>query len=155
MTWLVLMLPALLASDPLIPDDMVYETEEEEAAAMAQVFVETMIGGQAGLLANMCTDPFTLDGRIVTGRDAIRKLWAEILKARAPGLRKHGEPKLATIDFAEAVKRFGKPPAKFSHLNLKKCFFVVVTFKTRPGLMLILAKGKKKGEGWLVTAVTD
>jgi hypothetical protein len=158
------LLPLLLAgpAEPLgpigqklVPADMQLNSEREIVEALAKVFADSLVGAKADLLAAMGTDPFTFDGRVVSGRQAILQTWKDVFAKHGRRLERAGSPGLEAIDYPEAIQRFGPPPKKFSHLPLSKCWFAVLRFPKRAGLVLILSRGKDADEGWLVTGVTD
>jgi hypothetical protein len=131
-------------------------TPKEETDRAAHAFAEGLIGEQADLLAGQGTIPFNFDGRLVKERVDIAKRWELVFKAQGKSLREEHDPKVEMLEYDQVVARFGQPPAKFGKLDLKKCWFAVVSFEKRPGLLLILAKQAKEGkEAWRVTAVTD
>ena len=57
------------------------------------------------------------------------------------------------MKYGEAVEKFGRPPAKFRKLDLRRCEFVAVRLEHRKGFVLILAKDH--AGDWLVTAVAE
>ena len=139
------------SNQPLPP--MPLPTPEEEADRAAHAFAEGLIGEQANVLAGLGTIPFNFDGRLVKEQVEIAKHWEQVFKAQGKSLREEHDPKIEMLDRDRVVARFGQPPAKFGKLELKRCWFAVVSFEKRPGLLLILSKQGK--EGWRVAAVSD
>ena len=140
----------------MVPTGLVYDSDSEEVAAVAQIFIDTLVSGKASLLANMGTDPFDFDGHTVSGRKAIREEWKRALSKQAKSLRRAGEPEIVAYDYLEVVEKFGPAPKKFAHLQLKKCWFASITFETRPGLMRYRKQGSRSfvpaPEPWLMVA---
>ncbi len=145
--------PEKEALDTMVPDDMKLTTDEEKVAEVVRVFVETLQDTKASLLADMGTDPFNFDGRVVEGRKAIRDEWKKVFEKRGKSLQRSGKPGVELLDYPKAKARFGEPPAKFDPLVPRKCWFAAVTFPKRSGLVLIVTKDKEAG--WLVGGVTD
>jgi hypothetical protein len=141
----------------IVPTGLVYDTDSEVVAAVAQIFIDTLISGKASLLANMGSNPFSFDGHTLSGRKAIREEWKRALSKQAKSLRRAGEPEIVAYDYSEITEKFGPAPKKFAHLQLKKCWFASITFETRPGLLLIMIKGKgeDEGAGWMVAGITE
>jgi hypothetical protein len=129
---------------------------DPDAQAVAEAtheFLSAMAAGQAQVLAGLGTDPFDFDGRQVKGLKPIMKHWEQVLPRRGKDLQ---DPQGAQIDifgYKTAELKFGKPPKKFSYLNLRRCLFAAITFENQNGLLLIFKKDKKKK--WRVAAITD
>lgn len=139
--------------DGVIPDGLAPKTEDEAAERVAVVFADAFLEGKPGPLAKLGTDPFSFGGRQVKGTASIEREWKEVYKRAGKSLPGSDDMQLEIVDYKTVTGRFGKPPAKYKDIKLKKCFFAIVRFAKRSGLMLILTKDKKAG--WIVTAVSD
>ena len=128
------------------------EADDPDAFDTAQAFLLALQEGDGELLYQLGSDPYTFDGRIVSGEKAIRAEWDRLLARIGQVL--HGQDKafVEILDYPRAARRFGNPPPKLSHLDLKSCLFAVVSFEDRHGFLLILKK--KDAVGFRVTAVT-
>ena len=149
LSWLWL----ILAANPShAPELKRYMDQESRIRSVCQIVVDLMVENKPKLLAKIGTDPFTFDGRIIKGYQAIEKAWKPILSRSQASLSQQKGSRFEILDFKAVVARFGKPPKKFSHLPLRKCRFVVCRFDSRPGMMLIVLKMEG---AWMVTAITD
>ncbi len=137
----------------VIPDDLAPKTDQEAAERVATVFIDTLLKGKAQALAKLGTDPFYFAGRRVSEISHIEKEWKDVYKRMGKKLPDSEQMQMEVLDYKATVKKFGKPPSKYKNLKLNKCFFAVVSFARRRGLLLILTKDKKAG--WMVTGVTD
>ncbi len=137
----------------VIPEGLTPKTEQEAAQRVAEVFMDTFLKGDSKPLVSLGTDPFSFAGRKVSGPADIEKEWEQVYKRLGKKLPDSEQMEMEVVDYKAAMEKFGKAPAKYKDLKLKKCFFALVQFAKRRGLMLILNKDKKAG--WVVTAVTD
>jgi hypothetical protein len=147
-----LMLAALL----LVPAQGVLAQPDPDAQAVAQAthdFLTAMAAGEAHVLAGLGTDPFDFDGRKVKGLKPIMKQWEQVLARHGRDLKNPEGNQINIFGYKTAEMKFGKPPKKFSYLNLRRCLFAAISFENRNGLLLIFKKDKKKK--WRVTAITD
>jgi hypothetical protein len=145
----------LLAALFLLPARVVLAEPDPDAQAVAQAaheFLTAMAAGEAHVLAGLGTDPFDFDGRRIKGLTPIMKQWEQVLTRHGKDLQNPEGIQIDIFGYKTAEMKFGKPPKKFSYLNLRRCLFAAVTFENRNGLLLIFKKDKKK---WRVTAVTD
>ncbi|MBW1809850.1 MAG: hypothetical protein JRJ87_16765 [Deltaproteobacteria bacterium] len=127
---------------------------EDAAEKTADKFVAALLTAETDQLVELCTDPFTFEGKQIKGKTQIKLHWLGYLVKYKSDLKKLDSGLVEVMDYKAALKRFSKPPKKFSHLRLQQCRFAAVSFEHHNGIMLILSKNKKK-DGWLVTAVTD
>jgi hypothetical protein len=81
------------------------------------------------------------------------KQWQQVLSLHSKDLQNPEGTQIDIFGYKTAEMKFGKPPKKFSYLNLRRCLFAAITFENRNGILLIFKKDKKKK--WRVTAVTD
>lgn len=140
--------------EKMVPPELTFDSVEEEVTAVARVFAETLGKAEAELLASMGADPFTFAGRQVEGREAIEAWWKKIFARYGRSLQKAGPPRVEPLQHARAMERFGALPSKYDHLNPKACWFAVVTFPKRRGVVLILGEREREA-GWSVVGVTD
>jgi hypothetical protein len=145
-----LLLPAgsVLAQKPAPPDP-----DAQAVAEATHEFLTAMVAGEAHVLAGLGSDPFDFDGRKVKGLNAIMKQWQQVLSLHSKDLQNPEGTQIDIFGYKTAEMKFGKPPKKFSYLNLRRCLFAAITFENRNGILLIFKKDKKKK--WRVTAVTD
>jgi hypothetical protein len=125
--------------------------DQSEIFELLQAYVEDLAKGNIEDLVAAGTDPFTFDGRVVKGRKNIGIFYQKIITRG--DLDDQAEANIELFDYQAALKRFGEPPGKLSHLKLKRCMFAAVTYASRRGFLIVLTKTRK--EGWRVTAVTD
>jgi hypothetical protein len=150
------MIRLILAALLLVPARGVLAQPDPDAQAVAQAthdFLTAMAAGEAHVLAGLGTDPFDFDGRKVKGLNPIMKQWERVLTRHGGDLKNPEGTQIDIFGYKTAEMKFGKPPKKFSYLNLRRCLFAAITFEKRNGLLLIFKKDKKKK--WRVTAVTD
>jgi hypothetical protein len=154
------MIRLLLAALLLVPAGSVLAQKtappDQDAQAVAEAtheFLTAMVAGEAHVLAGLGTDPFDFDGRKIKGLTPIMKEWQQVLARHGKDLKNPKGTQIDIFGYKTAEMKFGKPPKKFSYLNLRRCLFAAITFENRNGLLLILKKDKKKT--WRVTAVTD
>lgn len=140
--------------EEMVPPELKFDSVEEEVTAVARVFAETLGKAEAELLASMGADPFTFAGRRVEGREAIEAWWEKIFARYGRSLQKAGPPEVERLQHAQAVERFGALPAKYDHLDPKACWYAVVTFPKRRGVVLILGEREQEA-GWSVVGITD
>jgi len=151
-----LKLAALCVFCVLVTGQVSRAAEADQSAQASQVatdFIHTLASGETADLLSLVSDPFTVEGRILKGQEQITGFLEERLAATRAELRKQPDARIEVFPYQTAVERFGKPPRKFSHINLKRCLFAAVTYPKRRGFLLILKKHKK--DSWRVTAVTD
>jgi hypothetical protein len=127
---------------------------EDAAEKTANEFVAALLTAETDQLVELCTDPFTFEGKQLKGKAKIKLHWLAYMTKHKYDLKNLRSGLVEVLDYKAALKRFSAPPKKFSHLRLQQCRFAAVSFEHRNGIMLILSKNKKK-DGWLVTAVTD
>jgi hypothetical protein len=127
--------------------------DDPDAFDTAQAFLLALQEGDAELLYQLGTDPFTFDGRILTGEKAIASEWEHTLARAGHVLRAQEKAFVEILDYPRASRRFGIPPQKLSHLDLRSCLFAVVAFEERDGFLLVLKK--KDAVGYRVAGVTD
>ncbi len=149
--WLLGGLLALVLFWPSLRAERV--ADDPDAFDTAQAFLLSLQEGDAELLTQLGTDPFTFDGRVVSGEKPITAEWERQLARVAPVLRAQEKAFVEILDYPKASRRFGVPPQKLSHLDLKSCLFAVVAFEERRGFLLILKK--KDAVGYRVTGLTD
>jgi len=150
------MIRLLLAVLLVLPLQGALAQPDPDAQAVAEAtheFLTAMAAGEAHVLAGLGTDPFDFDGRRVKGLTPILKKWERVLTRHGKDLQNPEGTKIDIFGYKTAEMKFGKPPKKFSYLNLRRCLFAAISFKNRNGLLLIFKKDKKKK--WRVTAVTD
>jgi len=153
MAWFIaLICPLLLAQLDDVPE-VPEAAHKLEPAEVAHNFLRAMMNAESGELAQLGTDPFTFDGRVVKGREKIESFWKRFMKRNSGELDDLASGEITIYKYTEAVEKFGSPPAKFSHLKLKRCRFAAISFNKRNGILLILFRNKKKA--WQVTAVSD
>jgi hypothetical protein len=152
-------LTLLLAAAVLLPPGNLHAQEtalpDPDAQAVAQAaheFLSAMASGQAHVLAGLGTDPFDFDGRRIQGLNPIMKEWEQVLSRRGKELKNPQGTQIDVFGYQTAEMKFGKPPKKFSYLNLRHCLFAALTFENRNGFLLVFRKDKKK---WRVAAITD
>ncbi len=127
---------------------------EDAAEKTANKFVSALITADGDRLAELCADPFTFEGKQIKGKDKIKLHWLRYVAKYKYDLRKLRSGLVEVMDYKAAVKRFSKPPKKFSHLRLQQSRFAAISFEHHNGILLILKKNKKR-DGWLVMAVSD
>lgn len=96
---------------------------EAGALEVARAFVAALAGGDVDGVVRQCSDRFSFDGDVQTGRDAVRRSWRAVLAGRAGPPPRVGAVEVLTA--AEAAGRLGKPPARLASL-------------ARPGVLVAL-----------------
>jgi hypothetical protein len=98
--------------------------EREDAERAARAFLEALVARDADALAAASAERFSFDGDAQGGREAVRRTWRTILAGR------EGEPPriraLEILAAADAIARFGRPPARIAPL-------------ARPGVLVAVA----------------
>jgi hypothetical protein len=120
-----------------------------QATRAALRFLDALVAADAEALVAAGAERFSFDGRVESGRDAVLRSWREILSRRA-GSR----PSLLDLDVrpaAEAIARYGPPPARVASLAAPGRWVAVANVSGR-ALVLFLAR---TGAGWTVAGVHD
>ena len=147
------MLSMLFVAQAQTPNEWIQGPAATASAEAARQFIDAMQEGDAAGLAAQGTDPFTFEGRRLEGRAVIETFWKQALEAGGQRFGNQAGARVDVMSHESATTRFGKPPAKLSHLPLERCLFAAVTFERRHGYLLILVESPKNT--WRVTAVTD
>lgn len=88
--------------------------EREQVVLAARAFLDALAAGDADALARGSAERFSFDGDAQSGRDAVRRTWREIVAGRpGPAPRVNG---VDVLPAADALARFGKPPARVAAL---------------------------------------
>jgi len=122
-------------------------SDRVQAAAAARRFLEALVSHRAADVAALCANSFSFDGRSVSGLDAIRSRFSEILAARDGA----GDAllDLAVLPAAEAVARLGKPPKRIAGLVGAGTWIAVADVSGRP-VVVVFAR---QGGGFVATAL--
>ncbi len=131
----------------------VSDPEKRPARESARAFLKAVLATDATKLADLGTDPFSFDGRELSGRQNIKQSWNWFFDQHRPTMKQQQTGQIDLLDYRAMRKRFGAAPKKFKHLGLRHCRFAVVSFEKRAGFLMILSKHKKAG--WQVTAMSD
>jgi hypothetical protein len=98
--------------------------EREDAERAARAFLEALVARDADALAAAAAQRFSFDGDAQEGREAVRRTWRTILASR-----EEARPRIGPVEIlaaADAIARFGKPPARIAPL-------------ARPGVLVAVA----------------
>ena len=119
------------------------------AKLVARSFFQTLLSGEITALLPLCAKEVNFDGRRVKGVTPISvRLRSMNKRARQHGLRL---TRLTLLTWAEAVKRYGPPPARLGLRGRGRRVVALARFNTL-GAAAIL---ERVGPLWKVSAVTD
>lgn len=115
------------------------EPDRDQALRIARAFLEALAAGDASALAQAASDKFSFDGDALSGRDAVRRRWRELLADRPrPAPRVNGVEVLPAQD---AVARYGKPPARVAPLARPGVWVAVGDVGGRPVVLFVAREG--------------
>ena len=135
------------------PAKLTHEDLYFQQTELARNFLAALADGDIDELLELGADPFSFDGREVAGRKLLRRAWQRLARRKSALLRRLPEARVETMLFADAIERFGPPPAKFRKLGLRRCHFAAVRLTGHRGFLLIM---KKDARGrWRVVAVAE
>jgi hypothetical protein len=108
-----------------------------------------LLAGDVDALTMLTPNGFAFDGRPVWNSQDARAEWVRALEQRSlAGVQLYG---VEVLPYDEMVKRYGKPPARLSQMNLMGTEVAVVNLGGRAMLVIF----KKHGEGWTPIGVSD
>ena len=119
------------------------------ADLVARGFFRGLVNGDAAALMPLCSERVSFDGRVVRGKKALGAALGK-LTGRAKRLKLRLR-RVVLMPYAEAVKRFGPPPARLREAGKVGRVVALGAFE-RGGAALILAR---EGRFWRVVALTD
>jgi hypothetical protein len=127
-------------------------TRESAALQSARAFVAAMGAENPEALLSLCADRFNFDGRVVTGRDEIERIFRWILSRHRPSLAGKQKIKIEILSWAQAQERFGPPPKKFAAAFPTGTLVAAVTFEKRPGFLLFATQVKND---WKIAGIAE
>lgn len=136
------------AATKLTHEDLYFPQTE-----LAKNFVAALAGADVSRLLELGADPFSFDGREVSGREQLSQAWRQLAEKKTALWHRLQDAHIETMLYADAVERFGPPPAKFRKLGLRRCHFAAVRLAGRKGFLLIMKKDRK--DTWHVVAVAE
>jgi hypothetical protein len=108
-----------------------------------------LLAGDVEALSRLTPPGFSFDGRVVWNAADIKAEWLHALEQRPlAGVPLYGV-EVVTAD--EMQRRYGKPPARLSQLNLTGAQVAIVNLGGRAMLVFF----KKKGDAWVPIGVSD
>lgn len=113
------------------------EPEAELATRAARAFLDALRAADVEALASASSARFSFDGETREGADAIRRAWREVFSRRDAPAPPLGA--LTLLPAAEAVDRYGKPPARVAGLARAGVWVALADLGGRP-VVLFLAK---------------
>jgi hypothetical protein len=144
---IVLLTLSLLAGNPSdVPDGGAVPADPKDIAVS---FARGLLAGDADALTKLTPPGFAFDGRVVWNAADVRSEWLHALEQRPlAGVQIYG---VDVLPYDEMLKRYGKPPARLSQMNLAGTRIAVVDLGGRALLVIF----KKKGDGWAAIGVSD
>jgi outer membrane biosynthesis protein TonB len=140
--------PAPPAPAPAAPAPAT-ENERTQVARAALRFLDALVAGEPDALAAASAERFSFDGQVETGRDAVRREWRARLERRA------GEPAaLLDLDLrpaADAVARYGPPPARVASLARPGAWVAAANVSGRAVVLFLV----RSGGAWTVAGMHD
>lgn len=146
-----LVLAGLLVSTVLLPALTASADKDDRfmARLVARSFFRALQDEEVPALLPLCASRVSFDGRWVSGTEALRTALAS-LAARAKEQRLRLR-QVEVLTYAEAVKRFGPPPARLKDAIRPGQMIALGAFQ-RGGLVAALAKS---GPFYRITALSD
>ena len=97
----------------------------------------------------LCAPTFSFDGKVVSGADAIRGRWADLVAA-------HGGIAYALLDLeivasSDAQARYGKPPKRLAALAAPGSWIALANLSGRATFVFYA----RQGNAWLATGIHD
>jgi hypothetical protein len=125
------------------------EAERVQVARAALAFLDALLAGDAAAVAAACSERFSFDGDVRSGRDEVRRIWRALLAERAPGQR-GALLDLELLPAADAVARLGPPPPRIAPLAAARGAWIAVANVSRRPVVLFLAR---EGGRWSVAGI--
>jgi hypothetical protein len=128
--------PASVAGEPPTAKA---EPEREQALRAARAFLAALAASDPDVLAQVASERFSFDGEAVSGRDAVRRRWRELLAGR-PG----PAPKVNAVEVLsaqDALARWGKPPARVAALARPGVWVALGDVGGRPVVLFLGREG--------------
>ncbi|MFT3916127.1 MAG: hypothetical protein QM704_19195 [Anaeromyxobacteraceae bacterium] len=86
--------------------------------------------------------PFSFDGDVRIGPDAVRRAWREALAARRPSAPDRLDD-LELLTVAEATQRLGAAPARIAPLAQRSAWIAIANVSGRPVVLFLAREGGK------------
>lgn len=115
------------------------EAERALVARAALSFLDALLAGDARALAAACGDRFSFDGEVRAGKDQIRRAFQDLIADRDP-LDRPALLDLELVPFADALARFGPPPARLLPVATVRGSWVALANLSRRPLLLFLSR---------------
>ena len=108
-----------------------------------------LLAGDVDALTKLTPSGFAFEGRQTWSAADARAEWVHALEQRPlAGVSLYG---VEVVPEEEMVKRFGKPPARLSQLNLTGTRVAIINLGGR-AIVLVF---KKRGDAWTPIAISD
>lgn len=122
---------------------------EHTPAFQAVLLARELLAGDLDALQTATPNGFTFEERQAWSQGAIHSEWFQALERRPlAGTQLYG---VEVLSLDEMVKRYGKPPARLSTLNLSAARVAVVNLGGRALLVFF----RKRGEAWVLSGISD
>jgi hypothetical protein len=118
-------------------------------ARAALRFLDALVAGDPDALTAASAERFSFDGQVETGRDTVRREWRTHLDRRAG--RAAALLDLDLRPAADAVARYGPPPARVSSLARPGAWVAVANVSGRAVVLFLV----RSGGGWTVAGMHD
>lgn len=141
--------PATPPAPPAAPKEAKPSPDRVQVAAAAARFFQALLARRPADLAALCALTFSFDGKLVSGADAIRARWADLVAA-------HGGAMYTLLDLeilalADAQARYGKPPKRLAALAAPGSWVALGNLSGRPTFVFY----SRQGNAWLATGIHD
>lgn len=118
---------------------------------VARNFVDHLANRDLGRTTALMSAKVNFDGRLAEGEEAQTALLTRTLAAHPARIR---FTRVTVMTGAQAVARFGKPPARLGLADLDRALVVLARRKTG-GLVIVLEEEDRIPGRWRVIALTD
>jgi hypothetical protein len=124
-------------------------SERLQVAAAAARFFQALLARRPADLAALCAPTFSFDGKVVSGADAVRGRWADLVAG-------HGGDTYALLDLeivasSDAQARYGKPPKRLAALAAPGSWIALANLSGRATFVFYA----RQGNAWLATGIHD
>jgi len=118
---------------------------------VARNFVDHLANRDLGRTTALMSSKVNFDGRVAVGEEAQTALLQRTLAAHPAQIR---FLRVTVMTGAQALSRFGRPPARLGAVNLDRAL-VVLARRKNGGLVIVLEEEDRIPGRWRVVALTD
>jgi hypothetical protein len=138
------------ARPPAVPAPKEAKSSERmQVAAAAARFFQALLARRPADLAALCAPTFSFDGKVVSGIDAVRGRWADLVAARSGAT--YALLDLEILASSDAQARHGKPPKRLAALAAPGSWIALANLSGRATFVFYA----RQGDAWLATGIHD